>query len=130
MGIVTIQLAIDVFRELPVPRNPNYFQQGILPARENGTQLVEGLRVKNAFGDGVAKKVHEFRFTDDQVYPIVTAITVLAKPQSFPSVSVEREEIALDAGLVAVVPMEGTDSALLQGNHFSHKGSSRTTSFQ
>ena len=76
--------------------NPNDLQQWILSAGQNGAELVQCLGVENALSNGITEEVHEFGFTDDQMNAIVAAIAVLTKAQSFPGVTVQREQIALD----------------------------------
>jgi hypothetical protein len=100
--------------------NPKDLEKWILSAGKNGAELVKGLRVKDPFGNGISKQIDKFRFADDQMDAIVAAVAILAKAQGFPGIAIESEEVTLDPRFLLLVPMEGADGALFQGNHFGH----------
>jgi hypothetical protein len=74
-----------------VVRDPNGLQERVLPSSKNRAELVECLRVEDAFGYGIAEEIHELCFPNDQMDAIVAAIAILAKALRFPGVAVEGE---------------------------------------
>ncbi|MFZ3330585.1 MAG: hypothetical protein WA197_08145 [Candidatus Acidiferrales bacterium] len=81
---------------------------------------MKSLFLKDAILNGTSKQINEVPFLYDQMDSVVTTVSILAEAKCLTNLSVLRENISLNPGLLVLAPIKDAHRALLDGDHFSH----------